>query len=101
MTGATGSHVAEVSLNLVPFRERGGMTPQEVVKIWRDMTPPLPDVVELSFSADAVSLGEDIDLELRGRDIEQLGRAAAELTEALQGYDGLYDISNTYRSGKR
>lgn len=101
MTGATGSHMAEISLNLVPYRERGGMTPQEVVNLWRDLTPPLPDVVELSFSADAVSLGADIDLELRGKDIEQLGRAAAELTQILEGYDGLYDITNTYRSGKR
>lgn len=101
MSGATGSHMAEVSLNLVPYRERGGMTPQQVVNIWRDLTPPIPDVVELSFSADAVSLGADIDLELRGRDIEQLGRAAAELTQVLENYQGLYDISNSYRSGKR
>ena len=101
MVGDTGSNVAEVSLNLVPYRERGGMTPQEVVNLWRDLTPPIPDVVELSFSADAVSMGADIDLELRGRDIEQLGRAANELTEILTTYGGLYDISNSYRSGKR
>ena len=101
MVGAVGSNVAEVSLNLVPYRERGGMTPQEVVNLWRDLTPPIPDVVELSFSADAVSMGADIDLELRGRDIEQLGRAANDLTDTLASYGGLYDISNSYRSGKR
>ncbi len=101
MVGDTGSNVAEVSLNLVPYRERGGMTPHEVVNLWRDLTPPIPDVVELSFSADAVSMGADIDLELRGRNIEQLGRAANELTEILTTYGGLYDISNSYRSGKR
>ena len=101
MVGDTGSNVAEVSLNLVPYRERGGMTPQEVVNLWRDLTPPIPDGVELCFSADAVSMGADIDLELRGRDIEQLGHAANELTEILTTYGGLYDISNSYRSGKR
>jgi len=99
--GATGSNIAEISLNLVPFRERGGMTPQEVVNLWRDLTPPIPDVVELSFSADAVSLGADIDLELQGRDTEQLGRAGAALSDILASYGGLYDISNSYRSGKR
>ena len=62
---------------------------------------PIPDIVELSFSSDAVSMGADIDLELRGRDIQQLGRAANELTDILGGYGGLYDISNSYRSGKR
>ncbi len=101
MVGATGSNVAEVSLNLVPYRERGGMTPQEVVSLWRDLTPPIPDVVELSFSADAISMGADIDLELRGRDIEQLGRAANDLTNTLASYGGLYDISSGHRSGKR
>jgi multidrug efflux pump subunit AcrB len=57
--------------------------------------------VELSFSADAVSLGADIDLELQGRDTEQLGRAGAALSDILASYGGLYDISNSYRSGKR
>ena len=31
-------------------------------------------------------MGADIDLELRGRNIEQLGRAANELTEILTTY---------------
>jgi len=99
-TGETGSHIAEVSLNLVPYRDRSGMTPQQVVSLWRELTPPLPDVLELSFSADAVSLGADIDLELRGQDIQQLGKAAADLTRSLESFQGLYDITNSYRSGK-
>ena len=99
--GEEGSHVAEVSLNLVPYRERGGMTPQQVVQRWRELTPPLADVVELSFSSDAVSIGADIDIDLRGRDINELGLVANELSEILAGYEGLFDISNSYRSGKR
>jgi multidrug efflux pump subunit AcrB len=101
MIGETGSHIAEVSLNLVPYRERGGKTPQEIANLWRELTPPIPDALELSFSANAVSLGADVDLELRGRDIEELGKAAAALDEALHGFGSLYDISNSYRSGKR
>ena len=99
--GEEGSHVAEVSLNLVPYRERGGMTPQQVVQRWRELTPPLADVVELSFSSDAVSIGADIDIDLRGRDINELGLVANELSEILAGYEGLFYISNSYRSGKR
>ncbi|MAV74111.1 MAG: cobalt-zinc-cadmium resistance protein [Halieaceae bacterium] len=99
--GEQGSHVAEVSLNLVPYRERGGMTPQQVVQRWRELTPPLADVVELSFSSDAVSIGADIDIDLRGRDINELGLVANELNDILAGYEGLFDISNSYRSGKR
>lgn len=99
--GEEGSHVAEVSLNLVPYRERSGMTPQQVVQRWRELTPPLADVVELSFSSDAVSIGADIDIDLRGRDINELGLVANELSDILAGYEGLFDISNSYRSGKR
>ncbi|MEL0138464.1 MAG: efflux RND transporter permease subunit, partial [Halieaceae bacterium] len=60
MIGETGSHIAEVSLNLVPYRERGGKTPQEIANLWRELTPPIPDALELSFSANAVSLGADV-----------------------------------------
>ena len=101
MIGETGSHIAEVSLNLVPYRERGGKTPQEIANLWRELTPPIPDALELSFSANAVSLGADVDLELRGRDIEELGKAASALDEVLHSFSSLYDISNSYRSGKR
>lgn len=101
MVGETGSHMAEVSLNLVPYRERSGMTPTEIANLWRELTPPIPDALELSFSANAVSLGPDIDLELRGRDIEALGAAALALDEALHSFDSVYDINNSYRSGKR
>jgi len=48
-----------------------------------------------------VSLGPDIDLELRGRDMEQLGKAALALDGALHSFNSVYDISNSYRSGKR
>ena len=61
----------------------------------------MADVVELSFSADAVSIGADIDIDLRGRDINELGLVANELSDILAGYEGLFDISNSYRSGKR
>jgi multidrug efflux pump subunit AcrB len=99
--GETGSHVAEISLNLVPYRERGGETPQAIADLWRELTPGIPDALEMSFSANAVSLGPDIDLELRGRDIDELGRAAMALDDVLQSFSGVYDINNSYRSGKR
>ena len=101
MIGETGSHIAEVSLNLVPYRERNGKTPTEIANLWRELTPPIPDALELSFSANAVSLGPDIDLELRGRDMDALGQAALALDEVLHGFDSVYDINNSYRSGKR
>jgi len=100
-TGQTGSHIAEIGLNLKPYRERQGMTPTEAAARWRALTPALPDVVEQSFTAAALSLGPDINLELRGRDIEVLGQAAHEISEVLGSFDGIFDITDSYRAGKQ
>ena len=94
------SNVAEVLVELRPTEERGGMSSGDAAALWRELTGPIPDALELSFTAEAFSAGKPLDLELRGRDVEQLGRAAAELREAIASYDGVFDVSDTYRSGK-
>ena len=95
-----GSHVAEVGISLKPWRDRGGLTPDQAVNLWRDYTGAVPGVVEMSFTASSLSLGPDIDIQIRGDDVEQLGQAAAELRELLARWTGLYDINDTYRAGK-
>lgn len=99
--GEQGSHIAEVGLELVPYRERGGITPANAAALWREFAGSIPDVVELNFTATAFSFGKAIAIQLRGRDVEQLGLAAAELREELAGYRGVFDISDTFRSGKQ
>jgi multidrug efflux pump subunit AcrB len=99
--GGEGAHFAEVALELVPHRERGGITPHDAVKIWRELTGPIPDALELSFTAEAFSAGKAIDIQLRGRDVQELGEAAAELREELQRYSGVFDVSDTFRAGKQ
>jgi multidrug efflux pump subunit AcrB len=96
-----GSHVAEVLVELRPYAERGGMGSAEAAALWRQLTGPVPDALELTFTAEAFSAGKPIDIELRGRDVRQLGEAAAELREALARYDGVFDVSDTYRAGKQ
>jgi multidrug efflux pump subunit AcrB len=96
-----GSHVAEVLVELRPYAERGGMGSAEAAALWRKLTGPIPDALELTFTAEAFSAGKPIDIELRGRDVRQLGEAAAELREALARYDGVFDVSDTYRAGKQ
>lgn len=95
-----GSHVAEVGISLKPWRDRGGLTPDQAVNLWRDYTGAVPGVVEMSFTASSLSLGPDIDIQLRGDNVEQLGQAAAELRDLLARWQGLYDINDTYRAGK-
>ena len=96
-----GSHVAEVLVELRPYAERGGMGSAEAAALWRQLTGPIPDALELTFTAEAFSAGKPIDIELRGRDVHQLGEAASELRETLARYDGVFDVSDTYRAGKQ
>jgi multidrug efflux pump subunit AcrB len=57
--------------------------------------------VELSFSAEAFSVGKALDIELRGSDFDSLRSAAAELRERLQQYAGVQDLTDTFRAGKQ
>ena len=97
----SGSHIAEMSLTLRPHDERGGMTPKQAAKRWRELTPAIPDVIEKSYTASAISLGEDINIQIRGKDLQIMSDAAAELSHILSGFDAIYDISNSFRSGKQ
>jgi multidrug efflux pump subunit AcrB len=92
---------AEVLVELRPGVERGGMSSHEAAALWRELTGAIPDALELSFTAEAFSAGKAIDIQLRGRDVQQLGVAAAELREVLARFDGVHDVSDSYRAGKQ
>ncbi|MEO1915279.1 MAG: efflux RND transporter permease subunit, partial [Myxococcales bacterium] len=68
---------------------------------WRDLTAPIPDAIELSFNVLAFSAGKPVDIELRGGSTEQLTAAAALLRQKLGTYQGVYDISDSFRAGKQ
>ncbi len=93
-------HLGEVALTLVPEAERD-LSTAEFVRRWRELTGPVPEAVELKFSAERVSAGQALALQLSGRDIDELRAAAAELRGELEGYSGVFDISDSFRAGKR
>lgn len=99
-TAETSANVAEMGVTLRRHSERGGILATDFANHWRELTGEIPGVLELSFSASAVSLGADINIQLRGKDITQLAFAAQELRQLLEGFDGVYDISDSYRPGK-
>ena len=77
------------------------MTAKEISNQWRDLVGPIPDAVKLSFDADTFSAGEAIEFEITGSDIEQMRLAAEELKVDLGSFPGVFDISDTFRSGKQ
>jgi multidrug efflux pump subunit AcrB len=105
--GRTGSlvdlsrpHVGEVNIELVTAEQRE-VSAAEIARRWRELTGPVADAQVLSFSSDIVSFGDPVSVELRARSTEVLEAAAAELRRELTAYPGLFDISDSLRSGKR
>ncbi|MFT4632385.1 MAG: multidrug efflux pump subunit AcrB [Candidatus Pseudothioglobus sp.] len=96
-----GSHLAEIVLNLVAIEDRPNWTASRIADRWRVLTGSIPDAVELNFSADSFSAGDPIALQLRGRDVEELQRAAAHLRSELAQYPGVMDLSDSFRAGKQ
>ncbi len=94
------SHLGEVVLALSPAGEREQST-NEIVARWRELTGPIPRAVELRFEASSFGAGEPISIQLAGRDIDMLRAAANELKNELEGYDGVFDVFDSFRAGKR
>jgi multidrug efflux pump subunit AcrB len=95
------SHFGEVVLALAPANERDNLSSKLVATMWRDLVGPIPDAVKLSFSADEFSAGEPINYELTGRDVDAIRAAATDLRAELTRYEGIFDITDSFRAGKQ
>ncbi len=97
---AADRHLGEVNIELVPAEERG-IGSQAIASRWRVATGSIPDAVELMFTTNLFSTGEDINIELVSEDIDGLRSVATGLKQSLTAYPGVNDITDTFREGKR
>jgi len=97
---AGGAHLAEVYLDLLPGAERK-VASDAIADRWRELTGPIPDALDLTFTAVAFSAGDPIDIQLKGGDVATLARAAEALEERLSTYPGVRDLSDSFRGGKQ
>ncbi len=95
----SGGHTGEVNVQLLPAETRS-VGSEEFQRRWRDRVGLIPDVVELGFSSQMFTLGKDVDVQLKHRDSASLERAASELKIVLAGYDGVMDVTDSFRGGK-
>lgn len=99
-TGHQGGHVGEVSIELAPAEDR--LVPNdEIMRRWREKIGQIPEALELGFNSSITHRGSDIDIQLTGNDLDELNHAAKALQEQLSGYPGIYDIRNSFETGKR
>ena len=95
-----GAHLGEVNVELVPSEAREiGST--EIGRRWREMTGPIPDVAELTFTASLHPTGEAVNIQLSGPDYQELRQVADKLKARLGEYPGVIDIADSFRSGKQ
>jgi multidrug efflux pump subunit AcrB len=99
--GPGRSNLAEIVIDILPFEERANLSAKEIANRWRELVGPIPDAVKLSFDASTFSAGAPIEFRMQGADVEVLRNAAEELKYELTRYPGVFDVSDTFRSGKQ
>ncbi len=95
-----GSSLGEVTVELSPAADRD-ISADEFIAEWREEIGPIAGVVELSFRQETGASGNAIDIEISGRDLQMLQKAADHITIQLGTYAGVKDISTDNRRGKR
>lgn len=97
----TGPHVARVVVDLLDAEIRG--TSLETFRNrWRERVGMPADVISIKFTEPALGPGgRAIDVRLIGDDLEQVKAAALEMRRWFAQFDGVIDLSDDLRPGKR
>lgn len=100
-SGNAQSNLAEIGIELYMPPDYEGKTANAMANRWRELTGGIADAVELTFTSQAFGAGNAIEFELYGKNFEELRSTAAELRAVLQGYNGVLDVTDTFRAGKQ
>ena len=93
------SNIGEITVELAPAETRSH-TSEQLGILWREETGPVPEAVAIDFHTSLLTSGEDVDVELSGRDLDRLRAAADVLKGRLAEYAGVYAIADSVRTGK-
>ena len=93
-------HQGEVNIELASSQERT-IRATEVARRWRDKVGPVADSVRVEYTASLVSFGSAVDVQLTGRNLDHLRAVGEEIKARLADYPGVFDISDSFRAGKR
>jgi multidrug efflux pump subunit AcrB len=97
-----GSHAGEVWVELVTSGERPEISTNEILNRWRNQVGELPGIDRLAFfTLEGGPAGNAIEIQLSGKDFDQLRLAADELKNEIETYPGTYDISDNFQPGKQ
>ena len=97
----TGPHVARIVVDLLSAEVRNtGL--EDFRNRWRDQAGKMTDVIAVKFAEPTIGPGgRAIDVRLIGADLDEIKAAALELKSWFRGFDGVIDLSDDLRPGKR
>ena len=94
-----GEHLGEVNIELRPAETRR-VPGEEIATRWRELVGQVPGAVELNFTYDLIGGGKAIDIEFNALDLAVVRAAVDATKEKLRGYDGVVEITDSFRGGK-
>ncbi len=87
----------EIVVEMRPPEETGvQIASREITLALRDRTPPIPEAERFSFSF-ARGGGGAMSVQLEGPSIDDLKEVSLELQKVMAGYEGLYDIEDSFQ----
>ena len=101
-TGVRGeSHLGRVSFEVTPPEKRSlTITSTQLLKEWREKIGQIPGAKEADFKAEIGHAGAPVAVQLEGQELADLKAAADELKAYLGEMDGVFDIRDTFETGK-
>ena len=99
--GVYGGHCGEAWIEIQAASKRPDISAPEVTAKWRELTGDILGSEQLTFSIIGGGPGGNpIEIQLEGKDLEQLELAADELKSEIAKYPGTFDITDNFRPGK-
>ena len=99
--GVYGGHCGEAWIEIQAASKRPDISAPEVTAKWRELTGDILGSEQLTFSIIGGGPGGNpIEIQLKGKDLEQLELAADELKSEIAKYPGTFDITDNFRPGK-
>ncbi|MFO1078189.1 MAG: efflux RND transporter permease subunit [Planctomycetota bacterium] len=96
---ASGSHLAELNVQLVPSEQRA-ISSDVIMARMRERVGNIAGAVELQFTTSFFSTGKDVDIELHHEDGDELRLAVADLQHELLQLPDIKDVTSSFRLGK-
>ena len=94
------AYLGEVNIELIPGEDRP-ISSENIGQRLRNHLPEVPGAVELLVDTELMQgIGNPIDLQLIGPDVDELRAVAAEVRARLAEYPGVHDITDSFRGGK-